>query len=124
MMDLDLDLDSAILASSPNHPDMHVHEMRNSRDCDGAYEGEITFSEFAGLSGREAWSAYVAHMIKFADLYSEVERYTDEDGFWHLEYGGPTDEGFEWTHAHTCTSPGCTLGRNSFRDYTAESMGY
>jgi hypothetical protein len=108
---------------------LHMHEDVQSRDCDGGHACDYTITEYAGETGRLAWSAYMAHVIRFHGLFGTepgqtIERWTDVDGLWHIEYGGRSEEGFRRTHAYTCDDDWCTPGYGRVWDQFAEAAGY
>lgn len=108
---------------------LHIHEYHASRDCDGLYEYDTVISEFGGVTDREVWSAFMQSVLKFSSEYWtgrgwHLSRWTDEKGFANVEFGGPTDEGWRVTEARTCDDERCLVQPSTYRDHTAESMGF
>jgi hypothetical protein len=106
----------------------HFHVETSARDCDGGHASEGPVFAYAGQTGRWAWDAYIAHVLRFHGLFGtqpdqQIERWTDPEGFWHIEFGGPTDEGFWFTHTYTCADD-CEQDSGSVWDEYAEAAGY
>jgi hypothetical protein len=96
---------------------LHAHVYVESADCDGRYSRSYVMVSDA----EDEWNVkrdIVGHIL-FGGHNGYVATFTD-DGF---TYGGPTDEGFEHTEIEWCTDDDADV-KNTFRDFTAESMGY
>lgn len=121
----------------------HIHVSESSRDCDGGHGYDYVITEYGGFTGREMWTDFVSLRADwFADLPEggfkaarkrglswhmqghTMRRWHDADGTHHVEYGGPTDEGFSYTYAYTCDDEVCINDKATVYDEYAEAAGY
>ena len=113
----------------------HVHITTRSRDCDGLYESGWIFRRFkeGTTDTQRTWDTSYplfnllvqeVAMIPDVDKVTIEIRESDKGGyvFWA---GQDTEEGFRTEIAEMCQDPDCDLLEGeTFRDHTAESMGY
>lgn len=95
---------------------LHAHVSFHSRDCDGLYD-----RSHVSVPGDQTESAFQATL---RDLYKP----TSPDGYFlethdGFEWSEPTEEGFSSGEVIWCTRDDADEP-NTFRDHTAESMGY
>jgi hypothetical protein len=125
--ELDADGWPPVRVQSLNSPDLHFHEETESRDCDGGHGNERIHYGWGDDTGRLAWNAYCAMMVDhFGRRDNEAQRMkrtTDANGMARLEFGGPTEEGYHWTTAYTCTDQ-CRGRRTYVYDQYAQAAGY
>lgn len=99
----------------------HIHVHARAADCDGPIERHRIMAEYAGETGRLAWTQWVAFQVRYLGPYETMKRDTEHHNHYHIEFGGPTEEGYSYTEAWTCE--GCTEGPYN-RDLFAEMAGY
>jgi hypothetical protein len=95
----------------------HAHVDTRSADCDGTYDRTYVLASDPGESGHD-FRARVLGMLVDLDEPREVR--TTSEGF---TWSGPTDEGYVSGEVSWCTDDDASE-RGTFRDHTAESMGY
>lgn len=97
---------------------MHAHVSIESQDCDGRYSRSYIL---APNPDQDEWG-YRAEMIGNALAYADsgtTVQFTE----WGFTVNAATDEGYAHTEVTWCTDAD-TDQRGTFRDHTAESMGY
>lgn len=118
---------TAVRLESLNSPALHFHIETSSRDCDGGHGYESIEWGWGEDTGRLAWNGYVAMMVDHFGRRDEpgqsMRRTTLRHGAAVLEFGGPTDEGYRWVHAFTCTDD-CRGRRTYVYDEYAQAAGY
>ena len=97
---------------------IHAHVSVNSRDCDGMYDR-------SHVSMPDEGQDRVSFKFEIWDLYSspenpDAQRVVTEHGF---ECWEQTDEGYSNVTVRWCEDDDADVP-NTFRDHTAESMGY
>ena len=99
----------------------HLHELDESKDCDGRLDHSRTVQPLRRV--RSAW--WLAWAVRDATRRSEANGweggYARADGG-ALVYGSPTEEGWSQTTVEACRDD-CPM-EHSQRDYTAEAAGY
>jgi hypothetical protein len=108
-----------------NENEIHAHIEQASRDCDGLYTSDhiITLDD-----GQDecAFFAYVVGLYASPyaiDLDMTVKSVKLDDGDIRMTVSEPTEEGYRETEITFCHDD-CETGKSSFRDHTAEAMGY
>ncbi len=100
----------------------HVHKETESSDCDGRYSCTDVIYPNLHESGRELWTFFVRHELRFLRDEGKVTRRLDYYGYPVLEVSSRHDEGFEWIRYEGCND---NCGEMSeLRDHTAEAAGY
>lgn len=110
----------------------HVHVDSSSRDCDGrtdhghVYRIPSIRPEALSLSGEPAfadlWRYLSMHEPRGA--YSEFEETTITVRSDRVEWTSTTEEGFAGGSLWVCEDTSCAHGASTYRDHSAEAMGY
>lgn len=109
---------------------LHAHYESAARDCDGLITQDYIIvptdeeraSEFGDI---EFTDRVVANMVNAYSLDSTGTLVVNklDDGDFRLAWSEPTEEGYRSVDVTLCKDD-CDLGEHSYRDHTAESMGY
>jgi len=100
--------------------ELHAHVSIQSRDCDGLYDRSfVLHSEVDGIvEPADEFKSAIAGLYLPSDSKGWQENHD-----WGFEWSEPTDEGFSAGELRWCTDDDADEP-NTFRDHTAESMGY
>lgn len=96
---------------------MHAHVSTESADCDGRYSRSYVLVSDPGQDdfhfNREITSIILGNESEGTATFTS-------DGF---TFDSPTDEGFVHTEIEWCNDSDCAM-TTTFRDHSAEAMGY
>ena len=97
---------------------IHAHVSIESADCDGRYSRSYVRMPDDWQSDSEFRAETFASVLMYANEFTKVE--FTSDGFHHDEF---TDEGFIHSEFTWCNDDDTDV-KNTFRDHSAEAMGY
>ena len=97
---------------------LHAHVEHNSRDCDGVIESSHVSRPNDDEEDHDFRDRMVGMTVS-AHANQGTLTVTDGDLSWHEN----TEEGYSATDVTFCHEPDCDAPR-TYRDHTAESMGY
>jgi len=103
-----------------NENALHAHVAIESRDCDGRYDR--THVSMA-VPGEDFFATMMYLYGPGEDYDAEHGDYTETFPSGNFNCYQRTEEGFTYAEVKFCTDDD-TDERGTFRDYTAESMGY
>jgi hypothetical protein len=95
----------------------HAHVSTESADCDGRYSRSYVLTS---ETGDDAHTFRLRVLGMLIDLDEPRTVTVTPEGF---TWSGPTDEGYVSGEVEWCTDDDATE-RGTYRDHTAESMGY
>ena len=101
---------------------MHAHVHIDSRDCDGRYERSYVVTPEDGQD-MYAFQGMVMGWYMPLDYRGDDTVITVQMSSRGFDFLEPTDEGYRAVDVTWCTGDDVSE-RGTFRDYTAESMGY
>lgn len=115
-----------------DYSNLHVHVYSQSRDCDGVYDRtwERWFDHVDSIQGDfmpdisfHEWVVNAISSPYSFDIKAVMTFTRDQKGRKVYEYTETTEEGYYSAKAVICEED-CEPEGSTFRDHTAESMGY
>lgn len=104
---------------------LHVHVDSTQRDCDGQYdrshinEYKGSMLQEAGIKGCYWINEEIGSIVSIWEGGGKLEVISANQVSWYT----PTEEGYEHIELTFC-SDDCNTDNSTYRDHTAESMGY
>ena len=98
---------------------LHAHVERSAADCDGRYDSSYVKPIVQGQTEYEFRREVIDVVVSVYSEHGDLKVRGD-----HYEYVETTDEGYEAYTAQLCDDEDCDDSERTYRDHTAESMGY